>query len=100
MNRLDAIEARMEAAITRIAHEIEDCAFFDPVDTEEAREELRVAITTATAAARTDVPDLVGLVRTLGEALRNATLFTEHAKRLDGCSVCAALRLYDEWGSA
>ena len=77
MSRLDAIEARAEAAVK---HDRMVAGCLSPY-------------------AR-DVPDLVGLVRTLGEALREATLDQRaHRGSAAKCSVCAALALYDEWGS-
>jgi hypothetical protein len=121
MSRLDAIEARAEAAtpgpwaipnanVFRVI--APDAEHHNPpqgmtppypwrVICEEGEADANGHDAAFIAAARTDVPDLVGLVRTLGEALESLIVreeglesghFTEQQM--------AAWALYDEWGSA
>jgi hypothetical protein len=118
MSRLDAIEARAEAAtpgpwaipnanVFRVI--APDAEHHNPpqgmtppypwrVICEEGEADANGHDAIFIAAARSDVPDLVGLVRTLGEALRALDDARFDLGMMPG--VGAALALYDEWGSA
>ena len=102
MSRLDEIATRAEAATQRI------------IDTNDPFKYRRAAGEVeryARVAARTDIPDLVGLVRTLGEALgwyaepsNHGIIHHEDGTIEDpafddnyGDRSRAALALYDEW---
>ena len=79
---------------------VDYCEHWDPNDAIHSYASdvaLAEAADAATQVMLTDIPDLVGLVRTLGEALRGLAEWVEVTPSdVDG-AVTAALALYDEW---